>query len=453
MKLMDSLKVVLKSYLGPHYWLLILLLLIGLCVRLPGATDWPMPFHPMLQYENALDIKYMVLDRKRGEQTELDKQWMAGFASRMKGISFFAPLVNSESDPWLGGVWNTVSWVLGAIILHTVAAKTICSPFGALVAVGFYLFHPFAIVVSRSLQHEAGMLFGMLLAWLCLLIKDPMRSWVNAILVGITAGILLLLKAGVALIPLSAVYLGYCVTRHGWRGTLLSPQFYVIALLLFLPSYLWVKYILGMNETHQLKWFLLLDSNWYITTWQHMAKVIGIVPMLVFVGVSVWKVVQRDWFWICAFAGCVAYVFFFNYACMTHDYYLLPLFPMIALAWGKLAQWLIYRCKHLTPQPGEAGTREHGFWQYRRLLPNLVSIMLIAITSTFGSISVSMLTSGPYRPLETTCKQLGDQLGIGTKVIALTNDYAMSLRYFSGLHAEWWPTAGDLWYEGLAGGR
>jgi hypothetical protein len=29
----------------------------------------------------------------------------------------------------------------------------------------------------------------------------------------------------------------------------------------------------------------------------------------------------------------------------------------------------------------------------------------------------------------------------------------MPLRYFSGLHAEWWPTAGDLWYEGLAGGK
>ena len=29
----------------------------------------------------------------------------------------------------------------------------------------------------------------------------------------------------------------------------------------------------------------------------------------------------------------------------------------------------------------------------------------------------------------------------------------MPLRYFSGLHAEWWPTAGDLWYEGLGGSR
>ena len=30
---------------------------------------------------------------------------------------------------------------------------------------------------------------------------------------------------------------------------------------------------------------------------------------------------------------------------------------------------------------------------------------------------------------------------------------AMPLRYFSGLHAQWWPTWGDLWYEGLEGGK
>ncbi len=38
-------------------------------------------------------------------------------------------------------------------------------------------------------------------------------------------------------------------------------------------------------------------------------------------------------------------------------------------------------------------------------------------------------------------------------MIALSADYAMPLRYFSALHAPWWPTGGDLWYEGLEGGK
>jgi hypothetical protein len=146
---------------------------------------------------------------------------------------------------------------------------------------------------------------------------------------------------------------------------------------------------------------------------------------------------------------------------MTHDYYLIPFFPLAALACGKFAVLMKGFAQRHRPAsiPGQRSHRSCSISQLSFYTQLLIYICVYLLLTTnlgyywpgFGNYYGDLPKHAEYRPLEVTCKQLGEKLGIGTQVIALTNDYALPLRYFSGLHAEWWPTTGDLWYEGLGG--
>lgn len=438
------------------YWLAAILLIAAMAWRMQGITQWPMPYHPTLQYENALNTRAIWYHLKGENAAAEEKHWLTGYQGRQKGLWLVETLAAGtyalcgQEVPWVSGIFCCLIWMAAALFLFDIANRFLRSHLGAFAAACFLIVQPFGLVISRSYQHESAQMLGLLLGWWWLARCDACKNWRTALIAGLVWGIAMLLKPGIGWIPLCFVHLAYGIERKGWRHTLANPWFYVVPIIALIPSLLWMKFILVSDETHQWKWRLLLDWQWYEQTWNNIVSVTGWFSIWTLLAVTAWMLFRQRWFFPLLFAGFTAYAAVFNYACMTHDYYVLPIFPILALAWGQLLAGLLsidFFAEHDNRlMPGA-----------RSILKQSSALLVIGGATVFctyiGSWHGLLLTAGPYEPEQKISRELGKQLGMGTKIIALTNDYAMPLSYFSGLHAQWWPTAGDLWYEGLAGGR
>ena len=440
------------------FCLLGLLFAVAFAWRMDGVMQWPMPFHPMLQYENALNSRAMWYQWK--DANEEERQWVSGYHGRQKGLwlqeglTALTYLACGEEVAWVSGVWGSLIWMVAALLLFDIAWRELQSKFGAFATVSLFLLHPFSLVVSRSFQHESGMMLGYLFAWWWLSRHDVMKNGRQALVGAGVWGLALLCKPGIGWLPLCFVHLAYCVKRHGWRTSLVSPWLIVVPVIALLPSLLWMKFILVGDEIHQWKWSLLLNLDWYSTTWSNMTSVLGWLPVLVAIGVALWQASVHRWFSLIVLAGYLVYAMVFNYANMTHDYYLLPLLPIVALAWGQVFRWVHpwFKLIYADAQQGQWWKTSLKKVAERQFAAYVVAAVVTGFVTFTWNHFTPLLTAGPYAPQRRLAEELTKQLGLGTPVIALSPDYAMPLRYFSGLHAQWWPTQGDLWYEGLGGG-
>ena len=464
-----------KMWRGTHrvpYVSLLLLFAAAFAWRMQGVTQWPMPYHPMLQYENALNTQALWFKFKGNSATPEERAWLSGYQGRWKGLPVVECLTASvyrltdREMPWVSGLFTSLIWMTATGFFYDLARRHLHSIAGAFAATCFLLLHTFTLVLNRSYQHETVVLLGFILAWWCIGRWDVVAGFKQSLFVGAFCGAALLFKPGVAWIPWCFVLLAESVYRHGWRKTLHSPWVYLVPFLTLIPSVLWMKFIMTTNETHQWKWFLLFSSAWYRDTCLQLMSVIGWLPVLLLLFVTLreaWRGNSRE---IILLMGCLCYLAVFNYACMTHDYYLLVFFPLTALAWGRLSKCYntILRVKY--PHKDASNYKEmNREWRRFSIQRTRSAALVTSALATFllanlgfvwhraGNDYSPYLSASPYRPQEQLCRSLGQQLGIGTHVIALTNDYAMPLRYFSGLHAQWWPKQLDLWYEGLPGGR
>lgn len=452
-----------RRYYYLYGLVLVVLLIFGMVWRLQNITSWPIPFHPMLQYENALNTRALWYQWKGVDATETERHWLAGYSGRWKGLPITESLTAclylklDYELPFFAIAIQGMMFMLMVFLFFDIANRYLHSWFGATSASAFLLMHSFLLAMNRSYQHETVALLGFVAAWwLITRSRNQPTVWL-----GLFGGLLLLTKPGIYWIPWCAVLAGYSVERHGWKATLKNPCLIPSMFLGLLPSLLWMIFILTTHETHQWKWQLLFTLDWYVATGLQLGAVLGWVPLGLTIGFVILSYCQRKILPVLYALGCLANALLFSYASMTHDYYLIPFFPLIALACGKLAVLMkgYVQRNHRNVKRDQVTQRAWANSQliyYAQLFICLCVFILLTthlgyVWTGFGNYYGDLHQQGEYRPLETTCKQLGEQLGIGTKVIALTNDYAMPLRYFSGLHADWWPTAGDLWYEGLGG--
>ncbi len=449
-----------------HYSVvLIVLLMVGMAWRLQNVASWPIPFHPMLQYENALNTRALWYQWKGASATEAEKTWLAGYSGRWKGLPITESLTAclylklDYELPFFAVAIQGMMFMLMVFLFFDITRRYLHSWFGATSACAFLLLHSFLVAVNRSFQHETVALLGFITAWWFIARSRRMPT----VGLGLLGGFLLLIKPGIYWIPWCALLIGYSVERHGWKASLKNPHLVPSMFLGLLPGLLWMKFILTTNETHQWKWQLLFTSEWYVATGLQLGAVLGWVPLGLTAMFIVFSCYQRKMLPVCIALGCLVNSLLFSYASMTHDYYLVPFFPLAALACGKFAVLIKgFAQRHRqTSTPGQRSHRSYSISQLLFYTQLLICFCVYLLLTTnlgyywpgFGNYYGDLQKHAEYRPLEATCIQLGEKLGNGTQVIALTNDYAMPLRYFSGLHAEWWPTAGDLWYEGLGGSR
>jgi hypothetical protein len=127
---------------------------------------------------------------------------------------------------------------------------------------------------------------------------------------------------------------------------------------------------------------------------------------------------------------------YFDYHVATHDYYHLPLIPIVAVSIAPLAD------RGLSQLAGLATNR----WMYGLACGILIYGLLAVVWDVRNQ-----LKSVDYRPEAGMWAKIGDQLGHGSGVVALTQDYGSRLAYWGWQNAAIWPSSGDIDYHEARG--
>ena len=424
---------------------LLLILWLAVYQRIGRITEWPIQFHPTLQYENALTARWIWLHVRAAPLSPNEASWLQDWHGRLKAppvlefLTALTYLVDNHERPWVASLFTSAFWLLGAGILLGLFRALKIGQIGTLSSLSFYLIAPFGIIVSRSFQHEALLTCMFLWAlWVLVRLEVP-AGWRGTLLAGLASGLAGLVKPGIVLLPLLGAYLALSIQVRGLRRTIFDPRSWTFAAVAVLPSVAFALAFLS-QESHQFLPHLL--SQWMFYRWWawNIGRVIGWIPLLCAIaGAVVMGLRRRSFLGIGLFAGYIAYALVFSYANMTHDYYLVPLLVITALGLGALVEAV---AEPLITRIG---------------IPAVMTEFVAAV-ALLATVFVSVGTRGVLPPpegveLAESYREIGTAVGAGSRVLSLSHAYGYALMYHAWLSSYWWPNAGDKWYEGLRNRR
>jgi hypothetical protein len=201
-----------------------------------------------------------------------------------------------------------------------------------------------------------------------------------------------------------AAYVVYGVWIAGFLGQQFGGR--------FIPAYF-------LNPSYYLGWIGML--NLVIGA---MALTMGLIGLFFFE-----KEGRR--FALGLWVGYASFGLYFNYHISSHDYYSLPLIPIVALSLAPLADWFFTQLAKLTP------TRLTRFSAF--------CLLLFGLLASLWNIRAEMKRID-YRPEAQMWAEIGEKLG-DKNTAGLTQDYGSRLAYWGWKTLTSWQTYGDLVYH------
>lgn len=421
---------------------LLLLLTLGLGIRLYDLTDLPLDFHPTRQLLSALKARgmyYQTLTDVPAEQRSFAiQQWKFRAAIEpeiIERLTAFTYQFTGE-QLWVARVYSSLFWVIGAVFLFLLARR-LTSADGALAATAFYLFAPYAVTASRSFQPDPLMVALIVIFWWAVFKwADEPASYKLAVIAGLCGSFAIYVKFVAAFFVIGGG-LGSALRRESLREVVRRPQIYVMALLGILPGAayvvygVWVAGFLGQQFGGRFIPSLFLNPSYYLGWIGILNLVVGAMTLaLSLIGLFFFETESRR-FALGLWAGYLLFGLYFNYHISSHDYYSLPLIPIVALSLAPLADWFFAQLTKLTVS------------RFTRLAS--VVILLLGLFATLWNLRGEMKRVD-YRPEATMWAEIGKLIG-GKNVIGLTQDYGSRLAYWGWVNPTSWPTSGDLIYH------
>jgi hypothetical protein len=421
---------------------LLVLLVLGFAIRLYDLTDLPLDFHPTRQLLSALKARGMyystLTDIPAEQKTFAIQQWKVRAAIEpeiIENIVAFTYRFTGEKL-WIARIYSSIFWLIGAIFLFLLA-RDLTSTDGALTATAVYLFLPYAVTASRSFQPDPLMVMMIIIFWWAIYqwAKEP-SSYRFAIIAGLFGGLAILAKF-VAAFFVIAGGLGALLGWMSLRDALKQPQVYVMGVLGMLPGTVYVVYgvfiagYLGQQFGGRFIPALFLSPSYYLGWLGMLNEVIGSVTLMLALLGLLFFTDEKQRFMTALWAGYLLFGLYFNYHISSHDYYSLPLIPIVALSVVPLA--------------------ELGFAQLSRLANTRVSrivvfgIFLLGLFASIWNLRAEM-KSVDYRPEVLMWRKIGLETS-GYNLAGLTQDYGSRLAYWGWMPMTSWPTFGDLNYH------
>jgi hypothetical protein len=314
----------------------------------------------------------------------------------------------------------------------------------AILATSIYLFLPFGVVSSQSFQPDPLMLMLMIASIYTIILyhERPTRS--GLFVAGFLSAAAILVKP-VSLFIVLGAFFALQYHNKGLNKTLVVDKnilFFVFVALF--PTLLYYGY--GILNTENLdqqaqKSFLpqlLMQFDFWDGWLKRIRIAMGFTLFLggilgVFLYPAGWQKTFLFGLWIGYFAMCFA----FTYTISTHDYYHLPLFPIIALSFGSIADILIQKLKERTSNP----YLNLGVW----------AILFVALFLSAGT-SVQAVAKLPDHNSEIILNEsVGEAVAHSTQTIFLAPYDGKPLMYYGKLSGRYWPYWFDIRDEKLWG--
>ena len=421
---------------------------LGLGIRLYDLTDLPLDFHPTRQLLSALKARGMYLQAVGGvpgwERKMAIQQWKTKAEVEpevFENLVAFTYRFTGE-QLWVARIYSSLFWVIGGAFLFLLVRELISAD-AAVIATAYYLFFPYAVSASRSFQPDPLMVMLITCFWWAFMQWSRKESWRRAVLAGALGGFAIYIKFVSAFFVVGGA-LGLILGTFALREALRKRQLWAIALLGLLPGAAYIFYgivlhgFLGRQFNGRFIPGLLLSPVNYLQ-WAAMASMAAGAAAITLglLGLLFTNERRVRAFLISLWTAYILFGLFFDYHVATHDYYHLPLIPIVAVSLAPVAERMLTRLREVTT----------AHTAYAAALAILFFGLLVTVWDTRNEMKAV-----DYRPQAALWAEIGDKLGHGHNVIALTQDYGSRLAYWGWQDALIWPNSGDIDYHEARGG-
>jgi len=426
-----------------------LIFILGLGIRLYDLTDPPLDFHSTRQLWSAIIARGMYYqgledaeDWERDLAVEAWKEKPAIEPTIFEAVVALTYKVVGREIIWIPRVYSALFWMVGGLGLFALA-RDLTSVDGGSIAFLVYVFTPFGAIASRSFQPDPFMVMWIILAWWAFYRWHQAPSMKTAVVAGLFTGIAMLVKS-VAVFMLLGGIAALILKDRGVRGAVKDRQIWSIAILSALPVAVYTIYgllVLGIESQFQGRFFpqMLVDPSHYVRWAGEMKSIVGFSGIILgLLGVFVFQKPAQRAFVLGLWGGYGVYGLFFPYHFLTHNYYHLPLIPLVALS--------------LAPLAGSVFNRIAAIDLSRVSKFGMIGVILLGVVLQMWDIRVE-LASKDYRHEPEYWESMADEIGRENDVVALTQDYGYRLFYFGWLAVRNWPETGQLAYRDLRGGK
>ena len=261
---------------------------------------------------------------------------------------------------WIPRLASAMLWVGGGIFLFLIALR-VTTREGALIALALYLFWPYAVWLSRLYMPD-GMMVALLLAAALAVIRYWERpSWRRLVAAGAISSVATAAKPGVALIFLVSLFTVIAISRGAFRETVVRgrlPLFIVLASTLTAAYYVYGVYVHDFlaDESGGRVQPRLIATEWFWRGWWEMVSSVlafpqrqsdlALAPLAVALGgIAVARRGMPRAVLAGLALGYLTFAFVVPGFTATHAYYALPLIPILALAIGTFAGFVLERLR------------------------------------------------------------------------------------------------------------
>jgi len=431
-------------------WLIVILIAIlvsGFTVRLFDLTDPPLGYAATRQLRAALIARGIYY-----KHTQTEPEWKREIAITQGQLPIIEPpiieslaaatywIIGSEHI-WIARIYSSLFWVLGGMALFFLVREMVSTD-GAFIALTYYLFNPFGIVVSRNFQPESLMTALIILAWWTFYRWHCARTWKWAILAGLSAGLVIFVKFTSVFFLLGGMAVVVLMNKK-FKEFIQDAQMWVVVLLSVLPAILYSAYgvlISGtLGQQFQGRFFPELWSELkFYTQWKNsLAGTSGREFVLVagLIGLFFIRDRVKLGFLLGIWIGYIIYGFVFSYHFMTHSYYHLPVIPLLAISIGALVEYVLQWMR-----------------KFEKLkLNNLARVGLLIIVLLGLSGGYYKLHKEDYRQEPDWYYNVASFIDREAKLVALTQDYGHRIRYYGWITLSNWAGTADIEHDALQG--
>lgn len=435
-----------RSALLPAILLAVLLFAVGLSVRLYDLDDAPLDFHPTRQLHSLIMARGMYYEHAAQipdwQRERAVQQWRAEGVIEPPFLEHLTALtyqIAGREIPYAARVYSILFWSIGALGLYALARELELG-WGSLAALGFTLVLPYAVFASRAFQPDPWMTALIVCSWWAFARWLRRRGWRGAIAAGLLGGAALLVK-GTAVFMVAGGFAGVLLAQRGWRASVRDAQAWAIALLALLPYGMYTAWgVWGSGQLQDqfgLRFFpqYWIDPAFYLRWFNLLHEAIGL-PWLALgiAGTFLFSTgAARGLAWG-GWAGYLSMGFTLSHHISTHDYYSLPLIPLLGLGLAGLLEG----GRRALPEP-------------RRLLGVLAGVVLVAAALLSAWQARTTLKRADYRGEAAFWSSLTAIMGRDAGVVGITQDYGTRMVYWGWITPGNWLTAAEFALRRSAG--
>ncbi len=446
--------------------LIFFLFLTSFGIRLYHISKPPMDFAEVRQYQLAHIARGYYFEHLdsipewRKQIAGLNMQRM-GFLLEpriMEHAAVFGYRVAGAEYLWIPRVLSSVFWLIGGVFLYQIAKKIFTAE-EALLSTAFYLFLPFGILASRSFQPDPLMTM-MLIGGVFMILRFFERTSLSRLFTAAIFSSCAILVKPYSLFLIFGAFFSVSISMQGVKKSLFNRNTAAFVFLCLLPAVVYYASIFfssaGFVKEHAGASFLpqLLLHSYFWAGWLAMiGLVVGYIALAgAFIGLFLIREKLQKALLIGLWIGYFIYGLSATYQIHTHDYYHIPIIPIVALSIGPIGASLINRLFIL-------------FSSWKRISISVIIFLVIFLYLGFGikkiqlrdykeNIKLIGATIGVYPKFHKffdnfekevrISKEIGEIVGHSANTVFLTSDYGRSLSYHGELSGLPWPNRVSL---------